>query len=72
MNNWYRVVDEALVCAHLGVANEDDSYEEAKRKMNILLAYHEGVGEYFAKAKQDLSEDKDEEYIIISEWLEYK
>lgn len=36
MNNWYRVVDEALVCAHLGVANEDDSYEEAKRNPSGL------------------------------------
>ena len=37
---WLRVIDEALVVTHLGVANADDSYEDAKRKLNELIGWH--------------------------------
>jgi hypothetical protein len=41
--NWVRVVDEALVNMCLGVANEDDSYEVAKNKLNELLAVTQDI-----------------------------
>lgn len=40
---WVRAVDEKLVVAHLGVAGYHDSYEEADRKLNELLAWHTAV-----------------------------
>lgn len=46
---WVRAIDEALMCSHLGVANASDSYEEAKRKINILLAHEQSIGAYFAE-----------------------
>ncbi len=41
--NWLRAVDEAMVVTHLGVANEDDSYEIAKHKLNNLIGWHVNV-----------------------------
>ncbi len=38
-NGWIRAIDEALVRADLGVANECDSYEEAKKKLNDLICW---------------------------------
>ena len=37
---WLRAVDEALVVAHIGVANESDAYEEAKAKLDSLIGFH--------------------------------
>lgn len=37
---WVRAIDEEMVCAHLGVASANDSYETAKRKLAILIAWH--------------------------------
>lgn len=37
---WLRAVDDAMVVTHLGVANEDDSYEVAKTKLNNLIGWH--------------------------------
>lgn len=41
---WLRVIDEAMICAHLGTAEASDDYATAKRKLNALLAWHESVG----------------------------
>ena len=37
---WLRAVDDAMVVTHLGVANEDDSYEVAKTKLSNLIGWH--------------------------------
>lgn len=37
---WLRVIDEALVVAHLGTAEITDSYEEARRKLNMLIDFY--------------------------------
>ena len=37
---WLRAIDEALVVAHVGVANESDTYEQAKAKLDNLLGFH--------------------------------
>ena len=36
---WVRVIDEALVGAHLGVASIDDDYGTAKEKLNHLICW---------------------------------
>ena len=36
-SGWVRAIDDALVCWHIGVANENDSYYDAKGKLNTLL-----------------------------------
>ena len=46
---WLRVIDEAMVTHHLGVADPGDDYETAKRKMNNLLCMAQDIGTYFAK-----------------------
>lgn len=46
---WLRVIDEAMVTHHLGVADPTDDYETAKRKMNTLLSAAQDIGTYFAK-----------------------
>ena len=40
---YFRVIDEELVGAHLGVANEKDTYTEAKAKVNKLITWHSQV-----------------------------
>ena len=37
---WLRAIDEALVVAHIGVANESDTYEQAKVKLDNLISLH--------------------------------
>lgn len=39
-DGWLRAIDEALVVAHLGVAEAEDGYEEARRKLNELICWH--------------------------------
>ena len=40
---WLRAVDEAPVVTHLGVANESDTYEQAREKLNNLIGWHTDV-----------------------------
>ena len=40
---WLHAIDEAMVCSHLGVANEFDTYEDAKKKLNTLICWHVDV-----------------------------
>ena len=40
---WLRAIDEALVVAHIGVANESDTYEQAKAKLVSLIGFHVDV-----------------------------
>ena len=40
---WLRAIDEALVVAHIGVANADDTYEQAKSKLNNLICFHADI-----------------------------
>ena len=42
-DGWLRAVDEALVTAHIGVANADDTYEQAKVKLNNLICFHADI-----------------------------
>jgi hypothetical protein len=39
-DGWLRAIDEALVVAHIGVANESDTYEQAKAKLDTLIGLH--------------------------------
>ena len=40
---WLRAVDEALVISHVGVANTNDTYEQAKAKLDNLIGFHVDV-----------------------------
>ena len=40
---WLRAIDEALVAAHIGVANAHDTYEQAKAKLDNLIGFHVDV-----------------------------
>ena len=42
-DGWLRAIDEALVVAHLGTANADDTYEQAKAKLDSLIGFHVDV-----------------------------
>lgn len=37
---WLQAIDEALVVAHIGVANPSDTYEQAKAKLDTLIGLH--------------------------------
>ena len=37
---WLRAIDEALIVTHLGVANSEDTYEQAKAKLDSLIGFH--------------------------------
>ena len=53
---WMRVIDEAMVVHHCGVADPADDYETAKRKLNILLCCTQDIGAYFAKQAELVQE----------------
>lgn len=40
---WLRAADEEMVCAHLGVAEAEDSYETAKQKLASLIQWNIAV-----------------------------
>lgn len=42
-DGWLRAIDEALVVAHIGVANESDTYEQAKAKLDTLIRLHADI-----------------------------
>lgn len=37
---WLRAIDEALAIAHSGVVNADDTYEQAKAKLDNIIGFH--------------------------------
>ena len=47
---WLRVIDEAMVVTHLGVAAASDDYETAKKKLNSLISWEIDVSNYFNTA----------------------
>ena len=53
---WMRVIDEAMVTHHLGVAEPSDDYEAAKQKMNSLLCVAQDIGAYFAEEAEPVQE----------------
>lgn len=42
-DGWLRAIDEALLTAHIGVANAHDTYEQAKAKLDNLIGFHTDV-----------------------------
>lgn len=42
-SGWLRAIDEALVVAHVGVADASDTYEKAKAKLDSLIGFHVDV-----------------------------
>lgn len=40
---WLRAIDEALIVAHIGMANADDTYAQAKSKLDTLIGLHVDV-----------------------------
>lgn len=56
-NAWLRVIDEALVTSGLDFANSNDSYEEAKQKLNDLILWNISVAVDPVLAEQ-LSEEE--------------
>jgi hypothetical protein len=45
---WKEAVDEHLVVSHLGTV---DSFKTPKEALNVIAAFEQGVGEYFAKER---------------------
>jgi len=42
-NGWTRACDQALVCANLGIANADDTFEVAQDKLRQLIEWEIAV-----------------------------
>lgn len=67
---WLRVIDEAMVVHHLGVADPTDDYETAKRKMNTLLCMAQDIGADFAKQAEPVqSAARVDAYDMIDRFL---
>jgi hypothetical protein len=66
-NPWQQAIDDELVNTHLGIAQDGVTREEAKEKLNNLIAWHIDVAKYFdAQAQQPKQEPmivKTEKYI---------
>lgn len=57
-NPWQQAIDDELVNAHLGVAKDGITREEAKAELNKLIAWHIDVAKYFeSQAQQPSIED---------------
>lgn len=42
-SGWLRAIDEALIVAHIGMSNVDDTYERAKSKLDSLIRLHADI-----------------------------
>ena len=49
---WIRAIDEAMVGAHIGVANIGDDYGTAKEKLNSLICWSVEVDRELSKPRQ--------------------
>ena len=43
MNIWQKVIDHELVIAHLGVAKDDATWDEARKAISELIQWHVDV-----------------------------
>lgn len=43
-DGWLRAIDEAMVVHHVGIADQADDYETARKKMNLLLCVAQDIG----------------------------
>lgn len=51
-NPWQQAIDDELVNAHLGIAKDEITREEAKAELNKLIAWHIDVANYFKSQEQ--------------------
>jgi len=51
-NAWQQAIDDELVNAHLGIAKDGITREEAKAELNKLIAWHIDVAKYFESQAQ--------------------
>lgn len=51
-NPWQQAIDDELVNAHLGIAQDGVTREEAKDQLNKLIAWHIDVAKYFNSQEQ--------------------
>lgn len=55
-NPWQQAIDDGLVNAHLGIAKDEITREEAKAQLNNLIAWHIDAAKYFdSQAQQKCS-----------------
>lgn len=43
VNPWQAAIDRELVCAEIGVANTNESFEDASKKLSELISWHVAV-----------------------------
>lgn len=51
-NVWQQAIDDELIIAHLGIAQNEVTREEAKVELNKLIAWHIDVAKYFESQAQ--------------------
>lgn len=51
-NPWQQAIDDELINAHLGIAKDEITREEAKAELNKLIAWHIDVAKYFDSQAQ--------------------
>jgi hypothetical protein len=68
-NPWQQAIDDELVNAHLGIAQDGVTREKAKEKLNILIAWHVDVAKYFDAIAQEPAQ---EPLITVESSLRFK
>jgi hypothetical protein len=56
-DGWMRAIDEALVVHHIDIADSSDGYEEAKKKLNELLAINSDIARDCSEPPADVARD---------------
>lgn len=51
INIWEQVVEEALASHEIGVISPDDTYETARKKLNLLLTVNQDIGKFYESQK---------------------
>ena len=57
-NPWQQAIDDELINAHLGVANNQVTREEAKSQLNNLITWHIDVAKYFESQAQKPAQEE--------------
>ena len=60
---WIRAIDEAMVGAHLGIADMGDDYGTAKKKLNDLICWSVEVDKELSKPPAEVSEPLTDSYV---------
>jgi len=70
-DGWMRAIDEALVVHHIDIADSSDGYEEAKKKLNELLAINSDIARDCSEPPADVARDAERyRWLLKQAWFQ--